>query len=124
MVIVGADRIAANGDAANKIGTYLKALAAADCGVPFHVAAPTSTIDMACPGGEDIPIEARAGEEVRHVGGLDRRGVPAAVAIAPEATAVANPAFDVTPARLITGIVTERGVCAPGELHTLFRERS
>jgi len=121
LVIVGADRIAANGDTANKVGTYLKALAAADCGVPFYVAAPTSTIDMACPGGEDIPIEARAGEEVRHVGGLDRHGTPAAVAIAPEATAVANPAFDVTPARLITGIVTERGVLPPGDIRTWFK---
>ncbi|MBM3391128.1 MAG: S-methyl-5-thioribose-1-phosphate isomerase [Betaproteobacteria bacterium] len=121
LVIVGADRIAANGDTANKVGTYLKALAAADCGVPFYVAAPTSTIDMACPGGEDIPIEARAGEEVRHVVGLDRHGTPAAVAIAPEATAVANPAFDVTPARLITGIVTERGVLPPGDIRTWFK---
>jgi methylthioribose-1-phosphate isomerase len=122
MVIVGADRIAANGDTANKIGTCLKALAAADCGVPFFVAAPLSTVDLGCPDGAHIPIEEREGGELRHVGGLDRHGAPATVAIAPDATDVANPAFDVTPARLITGIITERGVCAPGELHTLFEE--
>jgi methylthioribose-1-phosphate isomerase len=123
MVIVGADRIAANGDTANKIGTYLKALAAQDCGVPFYVAAPVSTIDPKCPDGARIPIEEREGNEMRHVGGLDRQGVHATVAIAQDATAVANPAFDVTPARLIAGIVTERGVCAPGELPALFGER-
>ena len=117
-------RIAANGDTANKVGTYLKALAAADSGVPFFVAAPLSTIDRDCPDGAHIPIEERDGSEVRHVGGLDRQGVHATVAIAPDATAVANPAFDVTPARFITGIVTERGVCAPGELHGLFEDRS
>ncbi len=122
LVIVGADRIAANGDTANKIGTCLKALAAADCGVPFYVAAPRSTIDMACPDGAHIPIEERDGGELRHVGGLDRHGAAASVAIAPEQMPVANPAFDVTPARLIAGIVTERGVRAPGELHTLFEE--
>jgi methylthioribose-1-phosphate isomerase len=120
LVIVGADRIAINGDTANKVGTCLKALAAADCGVPLYVAAPVSTIDPACPDGARIPIEERDAAEVRHVAGLDRHGLPTTVAIAPETTAVANPAFDVTPARLITGIVTERGVCAPGKLHTLF----
>jgi methylthioribose-1-phosphate isomerase len=124
LVVVGADRIAANGDTANKVGTYLKALAAADSGVPFFVAAPLSTIDRDCPDGAQIPIEERDGSEVRHVGGLDRKGVHATVAIAPDATAVANPAFDVTPARFITGIVTERGVCAPGELSALFAERA
>jgi len=124
LVVVGADRIAANGDTANKVGTYLKALAAADSGVPFFVAAPLSTIDRDCPDGARIPIEERDGGEVRHVGGLDRKGVHATVAIAPDATAVANPTFDVTPARVITGIVTERGVCAPGELSALFPERA
>ena len=124
LVIVGADRIAANGDTANKVGTYLKALAAADSSVPFFVAAPLSTIDRDCPDGARIPIEERDGDEVRHVGGLDRKGVHATVAIAPDATPVANPAFDVTPARFITGIVTERGVCAPDELHRLFEDRS
>jgi methylthioribose-1-phosphate isomerase len=96
-VIVGADRIAANGDTANKIGTYLKALAARAHGVPFYVAAPVSTIDFACPAGAQIPIEERAAEEVL-------AGPLAGFA------AVANPAFDVTPAGLIAGIVTERGV--------------
>ena len=123
LVIVGADRIAANGDTANKVGTCLKALAAHDCGVPFYVAAPRSTIDLACPDGAHIPIEERDGGEVRHVGGLDRAGTPSTVAITADTTAVANPAFDVTPARLIAGIVTERGVCAPGELHSLFGNR-
>ena len=123
LVIVGADRIAANGDTANKVGTYLKAPAARDNGVPFYVAAPLSTIDRDCPDGSAIPIEEREGAEVRHVGGLDRQGVHATVAIAQDATAVANPAFDVTPAALIAGIVTERGVCAPGELRRLFAER-
>ncbi|MDP2169263.1 MAG: S-methyl-5-thioribose-1-phosphate isomerase [Rhodocyclaceae bacterium] len=98
-VIVGADRIAANGDTANKVGTYLKALAAKAHGVPFYVAAPLSTIDFACPDGAHIPIEERAAEEVG--GG---------------ATAVANPAFDITPAQLIAGIITERGLVAAGNL--------
>ena len=120
LVIVGADRIAANGDAANKVGTYLKALAARDNGVPFYVAAPTSTIDMNCPDGDGIPIEEREGDEVRHVGGLDRKGAPVTATIAQDATAVANPAFDVTPARLIAGIVTERGILPPGEIAKWF----
>ncbi|CAB1370228.1 S-methyl-5-thioribose-1-phosphate isomerase [Denitratisoma oestradiolicum] len=101
-VIVGADRIAANGDTANKVGTYLKALAARAHGVPFYVAAPLSTIDFACFTGGDIPIEERDGNELGH--GL----VP-----------VANPAFDVTPAALITAIITERGVCRPDQLASL-----
>jgi methylthioribose-1-phosphate isomerase len=98
-VIVGADRIAANGDTANKVGTYLKALAARAHGVAFYVAAPRSTIDFACPDGAGIPIEERAAEEVGAGG-----------------TAVANPAFDVTPAALITGIITERGTVVPDRL--------
>jgi len=99
LVIVGADRIAANGDTANKIGTYLKALAARAHGVPFYVAAPLSTIDFACPSGAAIPIEERAAEE------LGAGDVP-----------VVNPAFDVTPADLISGIVSERGVSAADRL--------
>ncbi len=99
LVIVGADRIAANGDTANKVGTYLKALAAREHGVPFYVAAPLSTIDFACPAGSGIPIEERAAEE------LGAGAVP-----------VANPAFDVTPAALIAGIISERGVAAAGDL--------
>ena len=110
-VIVGADRIAANGDVANKVGTYLKALACADNGIPFYVAAPRSTLDFACFDGAAIPIEERDGDEFRRVHGLDARGVPSALSQLPDKEAVANPAFDVTPARLVTAIITERGVC-------------
>jgi len=102
-VVVGADRIAANGDTANKIGTYQIAVLAREHGVPFYVAAPVSTLDLSLPSGEHIPIEERPGEEVTHIQG---------VRIAPE-VAVANPAFDVTPARLIAAIITERGVARP-----------
>ena len=108
LVLVGADRIAANGDTANKIGTYPLALLARDNGLPFYVAAPTSSIDLSLPTGDDIPIEERAPEEVTTLGGQR---------IAPEGVEVANPAFDVTPHRLITAIVTERGVAqAPYQL--------
>jgi methylthioribose-1-phosphate isomerase len=110
-VIVGADRIAANGDVANKVGTYLKALACADNGIPFYVAAPRSTIDFDLPKGGDIRIEERDGDEFRLVHGLDARGVPSALHQLPAGEAVANPAFDVTPARLVTAIITERGAC-------------
>jgi methylthioribose-1-phosphate isomerase len=106
-VIVGADRIAANGDVANKIGTYGLALAARAHGVPFYVAAPSSTIDLATPDGSRIPIEERARDELAWLG--DR-------ALAPEGVPVWNPAFDVTPASLITAIITDRGVFAPGEI--------
>jgi methylthioribose-1-phosphate isomerase len=102
-VIVGADRIAANGDTANKIGTYSIAVLAREHQVPFYVAAPVSTLDLALPDGEHIPIEERAAEEVTHIRG---------VRIAPD-VAVANPAFDLTPARLLTAIITERGVARP-----------
>jgi len=104
LVIVGADRIAANGDTANKVGTYLKALAARAHGIPFYVAAPVSTIDFDCPDGRRIPIEERAAAE-----------------LAAGAVPVANPAFDVTPAGLITGIITEQGVIAADRLGTLRR---
>jgi methylthioribose-1-phosphate isomerase len=100
-VIVGADRIAANGDVANKIGTYTLAVLAREHGLPFYVAAPVSTIDLATPGGDAIPIEERSADEVTHHAG--RR-------LAPEGVAVRNPAFDVTPHRYITAIITERGV--------------
>jgi methylthioribose-1-phosphate isomerase len=103
-VVVGADRIAANGDAANKIGTYTLAVLANAHGVPFYIAAPTSTIDVACPDGRAIPIEERSAAEVTEIGGKR---------IAPEGIAVRHPAFDVTPARLITAIITERGVIRP-----------
>lgn len=110
-VIVGADRIAANGDVANKVGTYLKALACAAHGVPFYVAAPCSTLDFACPDGAGIPIEERSGDEFRLVNGLDAAGQPASLRQLPAGEAVANPAFDVTPAALIRALITERGDC-------------
>ena len=100
-VVVGADRIASNGDVANKIGTYSLAVLAKENGVPFYVAAPISTLDLTLASGDQIPIEQRAAAEVTHV-----HGVP----VAPEGTAVENPAFDVTPHRYVTAIVTERGV--------------
>ena len=122
LVIVGADRIAANGDTANKIGTYLKALAARDNGVPFYVAAPASTIDWHCLDGAHIPIEERAAAEVRRVAGIGEHGKTESVALAPETTPVANPTFDVTPDALISGIICERGIAPPGELRSLFPE--
>ncbi|MEM7670140.1 MAG: S-methyl-5-thioribose-1-phosphate isomerase [Pseudomonadota bacterium] len=119
----GTDRTAANGDVANKIGTYLKALAARDNATPFYVCLPSPTIDWQAASGADIPIEERSATEVTDVSGLlDDRVVTTRV-VNPGSPA-ANPAFDVTPARLITGLVTERGVAAPGDLATLFPERS
>ncbi len=113
LVIVGADRIAANGDVANKIGTYEKALCAEANGVPFYVAAPLSTFDADCPDGSGIPIEQRDGDEVLYAYGLDDQGRRARVRLAPEGVGARNPAFDVTPAGLITGIITERGIVKP-----------
>ncbi|MBB5754373.1 S-methyl-5-thioribose-1-phosphate isomerase [Prosthecomicrobium pneumaticum] len=111
LVLVGADRVAANGDACNKIGTYLKALAAADNGVPFYVALPASTVDWSLPKGVGaIEIEERSAEEVTHIAGVTPDGAVTRVRIAPEGTKAANPAFDVTPARLISGLITERGI--------------
>ncbi|MDE2326312.1 MAG: S-methyl-5-thioribose-1-phosphate isomerase [Rhodospirillales bacterium] len=124
LAIVGADRVTANGDVANQIGTYLKALAAHDNAVPFHVAVPSSTIDWSLASGRDIPIEERSGEEVASVSGRTAQGAVTAVRIVPETSPTANPAFDVTPARLVTGLVTERGCCpatAQG-LRALFPE--
>ena len=100
-VIVGADRIAANGDTANKIGTYTVAVLAAENGIPFYVAAPTSTIDLTLSTGEEIPIEERNPEEVTNIGG---------VVLAPQGAKAANPAFDVTPHLYITAIITEKGI--------------
>jgi methylthioribose-1-phosphate isomerase len=101
LVLVGSDRIAANGDVANKIGTYSVAVLARENGLPFYVVAPTSTVDLSLATGEEIPIEERRAEEVTHL-----QGMP----IAPEGVSVVNPAFDVTPHRYVTAIVTERGV--------------
>jgi methylthioribose-1-phosphate isomerase len=100
-VIVGADRIARNGDTANKIGTYSLAVLAREHGIPFYIAAPTSTIDPSTPCGADIPIEMRSPDEVTHI--LN-------VSITPEGVEAANPAFDVTPARYIAAIITEKGI--------------
>jgi methylthioribose-1-phosphate isomerase len=100
-VVVGADRIAGNGDVANKIGTYSVAVLAKENGVPFYVAAPISTLDLTLTSGEQIPIEERAAKEVTHVQGVH---------VAPEGIKVANPAFDVTPNRYVTAIITEKGV--------------
>ncbi|HUO23246.1 MAG TPA: S-methyl-5-thioribose-1-phosphate isomerase [Caulobacteraceae bacterium] len=111
LCIVGSDRVAANGDVCNKIGTYLKALAAHDNGVPFYGALPFSTIDWTLAEGRDIPIEERGGREVTHQSGLDEGGVMRTVRLTPAGSPAANPAFDVTPARLVTAIITERGVC-------------
>ena len=112
LCLVGTDRTTRKGDVANKIGTYLKALAARASGVPFHVALPGTTIDWATADGADIPIEERAAEEVLRVRGRTEDGHITDVAIAPEGTPATNPAFDVTPAEMVTGLITERGRCA------------
>jgi methylthioribose-1-phosphate isomerase len=112
LCIVGADRVTARGDAANKIGTYLKALAARANGVPFYVAAPGTTIDWTIDDGRDIEIEQRDPREVTHIWGRLDDGRLAQVEIAPPGTRAANPAFDVTPCALVSGIITERGVSA------------
>jgi methylthioribose-1-phosphate isomerase len=126
MVIVGTDRTTAEGDVCNKIGTYLKALAARDNGVPFYVALPSTTIDWTVRDGvAEIPIEERDGAEVTHVQGKLPDGRIAEVQISPDGTPGANPAFDVTPARLVTGLITELGTCAATAegLAGLFPER-
>lgn len=112
LVLVGADRIAANGDTANKIGTYTKAVVAKENKVPFYVAAPTSSIDFDLPSGAKIPIEERSPQEVLHFDGRP---------VAPKESPARNPAFDVTPAKYITGFVTEAGILKPAELKRLLR---
>jgi methylthioribose-1-phosphate isomerase len=127
MVIVGTDRTTANGDVCNKIGTYLKALAAHDNGVPFYVGLPSPTIDWTVGDGlKEIPIEQRSGDEVSFVWGKTASGEIVQVRVSPEATGAANPAFDVTPARLVTGLITERGIAKASRegLKALFPERS
>ncbi len=124
--ITGTDRTTRAGDVANKIGTYLKALAAHDNGVPFYVALPSTTIDWTISDGlRDIPIEERGAEEVTHVSGLDGDKIRT-VKIVADASPVRNEAFDVTPARLVTGLITERGVCEASEegLAGLFPDRA
>jgi methylthioribose-1-phosphate isomerase len=112
LVVVGADRIAANGDTANKVGTYAVAVLAREHQIPFYVAAPLTTIDLDTPGGDAIPIEERNAREVTHVGGAQ---------LAPDGALVWNPAFDVTPHHLIAGIITERGIVRPPYVETLKR---
>jgi len=126
LCITGSDRTTARGDVCNKIGTYLKALAARDNGVPFYVALPHSSIDWSLADGVvEIPIEERDGFEVSHIRGLDPDGEVALVRLVPEASPVANYAFDVTPARLVTRLITERGVCeaSAAGLLALYPER-
>jgi methylthioribose-1-phosphate isomerase len=125
IVIVGADRVTRNGDVCNKIGTYDKALAAADNGVPFYVALPSPTLDPALDSGAAIPIEIREPEEILAVAGSDEYGHTAKVSISPSGSHVVNYAFDVTPARLVTGLITERGVAKASaeDLARLFPDR-
>jgi methylthioribose-1-phosphate isomerase len=127
LVIVGTDRVTADGDVCNKIGTYLKALAAHDNGVPFYVALPSPTIDFSVHDGiREIPIEQRGPEEVTHMTGRTAAGSIETVRIVPKGSAVANYAFDVTPARLVTGLITERGLLKPDRtsLAAAFPERT
>jgi methylthioribose-1-phosphate isomerase len=126
LVIVGTDRVAANGDVANKIGTYLKALAAKDNNVPFYVALPHSTIDWTLHEGLSIPIEERSADEVLKMPGRLADGSVVTVEIAAPGSPAGNPAFDVTPARLVTGFITERGVCPATRegLLSLYPERA
>lgn len=126
LCITGTDRTTARGDVCNKIGTYLKALAAHDNGVPFYVALPGPTIDWSVEDGlAEIPIEERSPDEVTYVAGLGEYGTSARVRVTPEGSPAANPAFDVTPARLVTGLITERGVCPASRdgLLALYPER-
>jgi methylthioribose-1-phosphate isomerase len=125
LAIVGTDRTTRTGDVCNKIGTYLKALAAHDNGVPFYVALPSSTIDWSLSDGvSQIPIEERGAREVTHISGRTTDGAVAEVQVTPEGSPARNWAFDVTPARYVTGLVTERGVCAASEsgLRGLFSD--
>jgi methylthioribose-1-phosphate isomerase len=127
MVIVGTDRTTRNGDVANKIGTYLKALSAKDNEIPFYVALPSTTLDMTISDGLlEIPIEERDQNEVKYITGLAANGEIESVLICPETTPASNYGFDVTPARLVTGLITERGVCEANEngILSLFPEYS
>jgi len=125
MVIVGSDRTTGNGDVCNKVGTYLKALAAWDNGVPFYAALPLSTIDWSLGPGRDIPLEERAPTELTHVTGQTSAGTLETVRVIPERSPALNIAFDVTPARLVTALITERGVCGASRagLESLYPDR-
>ena len=125
LVLVGSDRTTRTGDVANKIGTYLKALAARDNRIPFYVALPSSSIDFQMERGEDIPIEYRDAGEVIYVEGWNEdTREPGRIRVVPEGSGVANPGFDVTPARLVTGLITERGICEASEkgIRALFQK--
>jgi methylthioribose-1-phosphate isomerase len=125
MVIVGSDRITASGDVCNKVGTYLKALAARDNAVPFYAALPSSTIDWSLDDGREIPIEERSASELTHMTGLTSSGAIETVRVVPEASPALNLGFDVTPARLVTALITERGICpaSPAGLRGLYPDR-
>jgi methylthioribose-1-phosphate isomerase len=125
MAIVGSDRTTANGDVCNKVGTYLKALAAHDNGIPFYVALPSTTIDWRLKSGRDIPIEERDAREVTHISGRTAAGAVETVQIVPDGSRALNIGFDVTPARYVTGLITERGVCKASRdgLVDLYPER-
>jgi methylthioribose-1-phosphate isomerase len=127
LVVVGTDRTTRAGDVCNKIGTYLKALAAKDCGVPFYIALPGPTIDWTIRDGlAEIPIETRAAGEVTRITGLAENGCLVEVSLTPDGSPARNDAFDVTPARLVTGLITERGICGASEdgLAGLYPERA
>ncbi len=125
LVIVGADRIAANGDVTNKIGTYEKAVLARENGIPFYVAAPTMTFDLECRNGDEIPIEERPAEEVLGMWGVDEDGQITRIRVAPVSSEARNPAFDITPAEYVDGIITERGIIRPSfedKIHRLLQK--
>ena len=123
MCIVGTDRTLANGDVCNKVGTYLKALAAQDNKVPFYVALPSSTIDWETKNSKDIPIEQRNSDELSKVEGLDEHGNVIKVQIYPKKSKSMNLAFDITPAKYVSGLITEKGICEASEngLRKLFK---
>ena len=123
MCIVGTDRTLSNGDVCNKVGTYLKALAAKDNNVPFYVALPSSTIDWKIKNSKDIPIEERSSDELSKIEGVDEDGTIKKVQIYPSKSKAMNLAFDVTPAKYITSLITEKGICEPSEkgLKNLFK---
>jgi methylthioribose-1-phosphate isomerase len=125
MVVVGSDRITAAGNVCNKVGTYLKALAAWDNGVPFYAAQPLSTIDWSLEEGRDIPIEERSAMELTHITGRTSSGAMETVRVVPEGSPALNLAFDVTPARLVTALITERGTCPASRagLQSLYPDR-
>ena len=116
LIITGADRIASNGDTANKIGTLDRAVLANYYHIPFYIAAPSTTIDFQCKKGSDIPIEERDENEVLYMFGKDNKGNISSIRVSPEKSSAANPAFDVTPAELITGFITEKGIYKPNDI--------